>query len=106
MSHPVRVRIMAMLREREASPNELSQWLGTTLGATAYHVRSLHNLGLIELVGETRVRGAAEPHYRATKRLKSANGTAAPLAALADANIAAAAGGFDRAGAILEQRVL
>ena len=26
MSHPVRVRIMAMLQERKASPNELSQW--------------------------------------------------------------------------------
>ena len=65
MSHPVRVRIMAMLQERKASPNELSQWLGTTLGATAYHVRTLHKLGLIELVDETRVRGAVEHHYKA-----------------------------------------
>ena len=71
MSHPVRVRIMAMLSERKASPNELSQWLGTTLGATAYHVRTLHKLGLIELVDETRVRGAVEHHYKAKARPKA-----------------------------------
>src|SRR3954467_13036164 len=71
MSHPVRVRIMAMLQERKASPNELSQWLGTTLGATAYHVRTLHKLGLIELVDETRVRGAVEHHYKAKARPKA-----------------------------------
>ena len=28
MSHPLRVRILAMLDERVASPNELSGWLG------------------------------------------------------------------------------
>lgn len=106
MSHPVRARIMAMLREREASPNALSQWLGTTLGATAYHVRALHRLGLIELVGETRVRGAVEHHYRATnKKLKDASSTAAPSSALAEASLAASAGGFDRPEALLERRV-
>ena len=31
----------------------------------AYHVRTLASLGLIELVGETRVRGAVAHHYRA-----------------------------------------
>ena len=41
LSHPLRVRILAMLRERTASPSQLSRWLGATLGTTAYHVRSL-----------------------------------------------------------------
>src|SRR5688572_5106926 len=68
MSHPLRVRILAMLDERVASPNQLAGWLGATLGATAYHVRVLEKLGLIELADETRVRGAVEHHYRSTGR--------------------------------------
>src|SRR3954454_9594244 len=118
MSHPVRVRIMAMLHERKASPNELSQWLGTTLGATAYHVRTLHKLGLIELVDETRVRGAVEHHYKAKARPKVTEenwSKASPVAKQAavgsqlriledHANASAAAGGFDRADALLERR--
>jgi DNA-binding transcriptional ArsR family regulator len=68
MSHPLRVRILAMLQERTASPSQLSHWLGATLGTTAYHVRALHQLGLIELADETRVRGAIEHHYRAGPR--------------------------------------
>lgn len=118
MSHPVRVRIMAMLSERKASPNELSQWLGTTLGATAYHVRTLHKLGLIELVDETRVRGAVEHHYKAKARPKVTEenwSKASPIAKQAavssqlkmledHTNASAAAGGFDRADALLERR--
>jgi DNA-binding transcriptional ArsR family regulator len=118
MSHPVRVRIMAMLSERKASPNELSQWLGTTLGATAYHVRTLHRLGLIELVDETRVRGAVEHHYKAKARPKVTEenwSKASPVAKQAAVgsqlkmledytNASAAAGGFDRAEALLERR--
>jgi DNA-binding transcriptional ArsR family regulator len=118
MSHPVRVRIMAMLGERKASPNELSQWLGTTLGATAYHVRTLHKLGLIELVDETRVRGAVEHHYKAKARPKATEenwSKASPVAKQAavgsqlkmledHTNVSAAAGGFDRAGALIERK--
>ena len=32
MSHPLRVRILAMLDERKASPNQLAGWLGASLG--------------------------------------------------------------------------
>ena len=118
MSHPVRVRIMAMLSERKASPNELAQWLGTTLGATAYHVRTLHKLGLIELVDETRVRGAVEHHYKAKARPKVTEenwSKASPIAKQAavgsqlrmledHTNASAAAGGFDRAEAVIERK--
>ena len=65
---PLRVRILAMLDERKASPNQLAGWLGASLGTVAYHVRTLEQLGLIELVDETRVRGAVEHHYRAKAR--------------------------------------
>jgi DNA-binding transcriptional ArsR family regulator len=117
MSHPVRVRIMAMLEERKASPNELAQWLGQTLGSTAYHVRTLHKLDMIELVDETRVRGAVEHHYRAKARPKVSLETwskaspaakqatiGAQLTMLTDhTNASAAAGGFDRSDAVLER---
>src|SRR4051794_36387597 len=68
MSHPLRVRILAMLQERKASPVELAEWLDARLGTVAYHVRTLHQLNLIELVDETRVRGAVAHHYRAKER--------------------------------------
>ena len=111
MSHPLRVRILAMLDERKASPNQLSGWLGASLGTVAYHVRTLEQLGLIELVDETRVRGAVEHHYRAKERpIVTADGwaQASPIAKQAAvgssldviaeySKASAAAGGFDRA---------
>src|SRR3954470_5744282 len=83
ISHPLRVRILAMLQERTASPSELSEWLGATPGTTAHHLRALHKLGLIELADETRVRGAIEHHYRAGARpaiTDDAWGEAPPIA--------------------------
>ena len=68
MSHPLRVRILALLDERIASPVELAGWLDATLGTVAYHVRTLERMGLVELVRETRVRGAVEHHYRSCGR--------------------------------------
>src|ERR687894_421849 len=68
ISHPLRVRILARLAERTASPNELAEWLDAPLGTVAYHVRTLRRLGLIELRRETRVRGAVQHHYRALPR--------------------------------------
>src|SRR4051794_11601365 len=115
MSHPLRVRILAILQERRASPNELAGVLEATLGTVAYHVRTLHQLGLIELVDETPVRGAVEHHYRAKVRpsvTKEAWASASPVAKQAAigsslqmideyARASAAAGGFDRADAAL-----
>ena len=118
MSHPLRVRILAMLRERKSSPRELAELLGATLGTTAYHVRTLERLGLIELVDERPVRGAIEHYYRATARpgLTGADWSqATPIARQAAvgsnlqiideyARTSAAAGGFDREDAHLERR--
>jgi len=106
MSHPLRVRILALLDERPASPVELSGWLGSTLGTTAYHVRTLERLGLIELMGESRVRGAVEHHYRARERPSVSDEAWAAIAKQAAvsasletidayAKAASEAGGFD-----------
>jgi DNA-binding transcriptional ArsR family regulator len=120
MSHPLRVRILAMLDERRASPNQLAGWLGASLGTVAYHVRTLLQLGLIELVDETRVRGAVEHHYRAVARptvTAEAWEQAPPIAKQAAvgssleviaeyARLSAAAGGFDRPDAQLRRALL
>jgi hypothetical protein len=85
------------------------------LGTVSYHVRTLHQLGLIELVGETRVRGAVEHHYRANVRPEITDEAwekAPPIAKQAAvgsslqmiddyARASAAAGGFDHADAAL-----
>jgi DNA-binding transcriptional ArsR family regulator len=111
LSHPLRVRILALLQERTASPRELAEWLGATLGTVSYHVRALHDFGLIELVRTTQVRGAIAHHYRARVRPRISDeawAAAAPIvkqaavgAALQTvdeyARASAAAGGFDRA---------
>ena len=115
MSHPLRVRILAILMERKASPVELAQVLEGTLGTVSYHVRTLHQLGLIELVDETRVRGAVEHHYRAKSRPEVTDEAwekAPPIAKQAAvgsslqmiddyARASAAAGGFDHGDAAL-----
>jgi DNA-binding transcriptional ArsR family regulator len=120
MSHPLRVRILAMLDERKASPNQLAGWLGASLGTVAYHVRTLEQLGLIELVDETRVRGAVEHHYRARARPNvTAEGwaQAPPIAKQAAvgssldviaeyARASAASGGFDREDAQLRRALV
>ena len=120
MSHPLRVRILAMLDERTASPVELAGWLGASLGTVAYHVRTLERLGLVELVRETRVRGAVEHHYRSCGRPQVSDEAwqAAPAIARqvavsaslqtidAHARAASAAGGFDHGNAHLTRTQL
>jgi DNA-binding transcriptional ArsR family regulator len=113
LAHPMRVSILARLQERRATPRELAGWLDASLGVVSYHVRTLHKLGLIELVATTQVRGAIAHHYRAKERprvsdeawaaaspvAKQAAVTAA-LATIAEyANASAATGGLERADA-------
>jgi DNA-binding transcriptional ArsR family regulator len=120
MSHPLRVRILAMLQERTATPVQLSEWLGARLGTVAYHVRTLHRAGLVELVDETRVRGAVAHHYRAKPRPVVSDEAWAQTPAIAKqaavgstlqtideyTRASAAAGGFDRADAHLSRLVM
>ena len=120
LSHPLRVRILALLQERTASPRELAEWLDATLGTVSYHVRALHDFGLIELVKTSQVRGAIAHHYRAKVRPRVSDeawAKAAPIvkqaavgAALQTvddyARASAAAGGFDRGEAHLTRTSL
>ena len=66
LSHPVRARALTALNQRVASPSELASEQGEAVGYVAYHVRVLHELGMIELVKTRQVRGATEHFYRST----------------------------------------
>jgi DNA-binding transcriptional ArsR family regulator len=117
LGHPMRIRILALLQERTATPRELAEWLGATLGTVSYHVRALYDLGLLELVRTTQVRGAIAHHYRTRERpqISDEAWAAAPpivkqaavgatLLTMSDyAGASADAGGFSRDGAMLER---
>jgi DNA-binding transcriptional ArsR family regulator len=68
LAHPLRLRLLTALDGREASPSQLSRELGVELGTVSYHVRRLHGMGLIRLVGERQQRGAVEHRYTAGDR--------------------------------------
>jgi DNA-binding transcriptional ArsR family regulator len=68
LSHPLRVEILQVLNEREASPNELMDLLDHPLGNIAYHTRVLEKCGCIELIRTAQRRGAVEHYFRAMPR--------------------------------------
>jgi DNA-binding transcriptional ArsR family regulator len=117
MAHPLRLRILAALEHRTASPSELADELDAPLGNVSYHVRQLHGLGLLKLVKETPRRGAVEHYYRLEARphiTDQAWNAAPPIVkeaviggviskASEQVNRAVEAGGFERTDAHLSR---
>jgi len=68
LSHPVRVECLTVLTKQVASPRELSEILDHDLSNISYHVRTLVELGLVELVKEESIRGAVAHYYKAVER--------------------------------------
>ncbi len=115
LSHPTRVHILGLLRERElVSPVQLANELGLALGTVGYHVRRLEQLGFIELAKQTQKRGAVEHHYRVRTMLDPPQPSDAPkrrtksrtqqrgaeaCVIVRDAQAVVAAGGFDAVAA-------
>ena len=66
--HPLRVEILHLLNEREASPNEMMDLLDVPLGNAAYHSRVLEQCGCIEMVRTEKRRGAIEHFFCAVPR--------------------------------------
>ena len=113
MAHPLRVRMLAVLNERVASPSELADELGEPIGNVSYHMRTLADLGMVELVRTEPRRGAVEHYYRAVERphlparewatlpasLRRAFSDTTGRAILDDIAGAAKSGGFERDGA-------
>lgn len=64
LSHPLRLEILREMRKRkDASPNDLSQYLNEPLGNISYHVTTLREAGAVEVVEEVPRRGAVEHRY-------------------------------------------
>jgi DNA-binding transcriptional ArsR family regulator len=63
--HPARDQIVDVMRSygKPISPTQLARVTGASIGSTAYHVRTLLEAGIVELVDEGRVRGAVEHFY-------------------------------------------
>jgi len=109
LGHPLRQRILQVLNQGVASPNQVARELEEPLGNVSYHIKILESCDAIELVKTKPVRGALEHFYRATMRAKleedewallpdSAKGqlTNQTLTQIGrHANEAAAAGGFN-----------
>lgn len=64
---PLRVEIVKRLAEPGTCP-ELGAALGESPQKIYYHVKALERAGVVEKVGERRVRGAVEGRYRARAR--------------------------------------
>jgi DNA-binding transcriptional ArsR family regulator len=68
LAHPLRVRILWILGERVASPNEMANELDEPLGNVSYHVKVLETSDCIEEVRNEPRRGAVEHYFKATPR--------------------------------------
>lgn len=74
LRHPMRVRILEIVNERDMSPIQfVHQGLAPdktqkSLSHVAYHFRELEKLGCIEVVGEIKRRGAMEHIFRGRAR--------------------------------------
>jgi len=68
LSHPLRAQIFTRLGERPGSAKQLSAELDHSLNNTSYHVRRLHELGLLRLVDTVKRRGATERIYAVAEK--------------------------------------
>jgi DNA-binding transcriptional ArsR family regulator len=68
LSHPLRAHVLTILNEKVASPNQIAGELKEPLGNVSYHVKTLAELGCVELVRTEPRRGAIEHFYRAVVR--------------------------------------
>jgi DNA-binding transcriptional ArsR family regulator len=65
ISHPLRVAILDILNEQEASPNGMKDILREPVQKVSYHTKVLVECGYIEPTRTTQRRGATEHYYRA-----------------------------------------
>jgi DNA-binding transcriptional ArsR family regulator len=80
LAHPARRAALAAIADHPSSPDDIAEATDLRLGTVAYHVRALHDAGLIVLDHEERIRGAVKHVYR----LAPVNGLALHVAQLAD----------------------
>ena len=117
LAHPLRIRMLTVLNQRIASPSELAGELDEPIGNVSYHMRTLADLGMVELVRTEPRRGAVEHYYRAIERphvpaqdwatlpasVRRSFSDVAGRQVLDDFTSAAKSGAFDRDGARLNR---
>ena len=69
LADDVRLRIVALLRERAASTTELAEQIGLAKGTISHHLKVLEGAGLIRVVRTRRVRAMTESFYGRVARL-------------------------------------
>ncbi len=117
LAHPLRIRMLTVLNERIASPSELAGELDEPIGNVSYHMRTLADLGMVELMRTEPRRGAVEHYYRAVERphlsgqdwatlppsVRRSFSDATGRQILDDFTAAVKGGGFERDGARLHR---
>jgi DNA-binding transcriptional ArsR family regulator len=63
LGHPLRHRLINVLRQRPATLGQLAAALGSTKGTIGYHVRVLLDAGLLRPTGTRTVRGGTEQYF-------------------------------------------
>lgn len=63
LGHPVRHRMVNVLRQRPATLRQLAQALESSKGTIGYHVRVLREAGLVRLAETRQVRGGTEQYF-------------------------------------------
>lgn len=68
LGHPLRHRLLNVLRQRPATLGQLASALGSTKGTVAYHVRVLLDAGLVRPASTRTVRGGTEQYFEPVAR--------------------------------------
>lgn len=63
-AHPLRLRMLSLLTGSSMSAAEVARELGITHANASYHLRLLHDAGLVVVDGEERIRGGVAKRYR------------------------------------------
>ncbi|OZM74291.1 transcriptional regulator [Amycolatopsis antarctica] len=64
LAHPLRLRILSLLTGAAMSAAEAARELGDSQANISYHLRRLHDAGLLDIVEEVSVRGGQAKRYR------------------------------------------
>ncbi|MFE0425039.1 helix-turn-helix domain-containing protein [Streptomyces sp. NPDC058953] len=64
LAHPLRLRLLSLLTGSPLSSAEAARRLGESQANISYHIRQLHDAGLLELAEETNIRGGRAKRYR------------------------------------------
>lgn len=63
-AHPLRLRIVSLLIAAEMSAADVARELGISHANASYHLRILHDAGMIEVAGEEKIRGGVAKRFR------------------------------------------